>query len=746
VHLISDAQVRTKIFKSGIPSEFIPLKDHTPPEEFITATQDFLELLNRAKLQQLDSTEYSNQFALPVEVNLNVLENAKIIDDRNISIYFLTITAERALNVSIQFGQFVLTRHAILSIYTKYELTDSITSAENNNSKVWATRVYQGNKLNIVLKIPKAEKDSVSLIINRINFGYKQFGSNYFGNPGASASCNVNVLCPQGNGWQSERNSVALIVANGSEQCTGALIMNTCNTNIPYLLTANHCLDVGNVNNWVFQFQYWSATCTPNSDWNEDVQFNGCNLRANNAASDFALLQLNQTPPANSGITFSGWSRVNAAPPSGVSITHPRGDVMKIATYTQQPTQQTFSGSNDWNVVWASGTVEPGSSGGPLYNNDHRIIGQVHGGNTNNICTANDNAFFGRFDLSWTGGGTNTTRLSNWLDPAGTNATTTNTTNVAALVHTDLSISGDAIFCGTTSNQYTIPNLPAGASVTWSVSPATGIAHLSCTSNCNPTLTKDNNGVLTLTATITNICGLGAITIHKTVTVGSPYVYEVVGDNFAFSATPPSSPYPNTVCTLTSTTIHAGVTSASGLTWSKYSPSGYNVSWSQSGNNLSFYFFSTGQQAVFKLSANNTCGSDTKYFGFHSITCGGGCGEGPMDYSVSPNPSSGQLVIVPDIPPPCDDVSLESLVGGSSNTAKIKTLASGNVQKAVLKQNSAIIKSLKIMDVSGRVLKIFNYVGTRQAKVNVSCLNNGIYFLVISNGITTREKKIIVQH
>lgn len=108
-----------------------------------------------------------------------------------------------------------------------------------------------------------------------------KFGTEYFGKPGASAGCNINVLCPEGNGWQNERNSVALIIANGVESATGSLIMNTCGTNIPYFLTANHVVvEAGNVPNWVFQFQYWSATCPlPNTGMREDIQFNGCTLR-----------------------------------------------------------------------------------------------------------------------------------------------------------------------------------------------------------------------------------------------------------------------------------------------------------------------------------------------------------------------------------------------------------------------------------------------------------------------------------
>lgn len=70
--------------------------------------------------------------------------------------------------------------------------------------------------------------------------GYKKFGTQFdFGNIGASEGCHVNANCPAGNNWNNEKNSVAMIVANGTVQCTGSLIMNTCNTNTPYFLTAN---------------------------------------------------------------------------------------------------------------------------------------------------------------------------------------------------------------------------------------------------------------------------------------------------------------------------------------------------------------------------------------------------------------------------------------------------------------------------------------------------------------------------
>jgi len=67
---------------------------------------------------------------------------------------------------------------------------------------------------------------------------------------------------------------------------------------------------------------------------------------------------------------------------------------------------------------WDAGTTEPGSSGGPIFDSNKRIVGQLHGGYA--ACDNNsERDWFGRFYKSWTGGGTNSTRLSTWLDPIG---------------------------------------------------------------------------------------------------------------------------------------------------------------------------------------------------------------------------------------------------------------------------------------------------------------------------------------
>jgi hypothetical protein len=69
---------------------------------------------------------------------------------------------------------------------------------------------------------------------------------------------------------------------------------------------------------------------------------------------------------------------------------------------------------------WDLGTTEPGSSGSGLWDQNHRLIGQLQGGYA--ACGNDLSDWYGRFSVSWDGGGTGATRLRNWLDPGNTGA------------------------------------------------------------------------------------------------------------------------------------------------------------------------------------------------------------------------------------------------------------------------------------------------------------------------------------
>jgi hypothetical protein len=84
---------------------------------------------------------------------------------------------------------------------------------------------------------------------------------------------------------------------------------------------------------------------------------------------------------------------------------------------------------NHWRVVWDNGTAdtsgvtEPGSSCSPMFDTNHRIIGQLHGGPS--ACGVGPDSlhdYYGRFSVSWMGGGTPSSSLNGWLDPGNTGA------------------------------------------------------------------------------------------------------------------------------------------------------------------------------------------------------------------------------------------------------------------------------------------------------------------------------------
>ena len=244
-----------------------------------------------------------------------------------------------------------------------------------------------------------------------------------FGNSGA---CNINVNCPEGATWATEKRSVALIVEGGFAICTGALVNNTAQDGTPYFLTANHC--VGNntnaVNNWVYYFNHETAGCTgSNGPTNQSIS--GSTFKAKNAGSDFALLQLNSTPPASFNVQYAGWDRSGVPPTAVTGIHHPSGDVKKICFDEDGPVANQTGGAAVWYIAqWEDGVTEPGSSGSPLFDQNHRIVGQLYGGGAACAGTQNNGQpdWYGRFNVSWDGNSA-TTRLRDWLDPLGLNPT-----------------------------------------------------------------------------------------------------------------------------------------------------------------------------------------------------------------------------------------------------------------------------------------------------------------------------------
>ncbi len=346
--------------------------------------------------------------------------------DARTSLWRLRIEAPGSSHVNLGFQRFKLTPGARLMVYASdysHVLRPYTGSDHNPDGQFW-TPVVNGDEIVIEVRVPTAELGKLQLNLTQVNSGYRFFGAGPSAVlPEGSGSCNVNVVCPQGAGWEDEIASVAVYSLNGFIACTGAMINNTAQDNRNLFLTADHCgVTSGNASSMVVYWNYEEPTCGGNGVGLGNQTTSGATFRAGNGASDFTLVELNSTPSASWDVHYAGWNRASSATSSAVCIHHPSGDSKKIS-FENNPTSLNgnYIRVNDWDV----GTTEPGSSGSPLFDPNHRIVGQLFGGLA--ACGNNQYDDYGRISSSWTGGGSNGSRLSNWLDPLGTGAITVDT-------------------------------------------------------------------------------------------------------------------------------------------------------------------------------------------------------------------------------------------------------------------------------------------------------------------------------
>ena len=130
----------------------------------------------------------------------------------------------------------------------------------------------------------------------------------------------------------------------------------------------------------------------------------------------------NGTVPASYNPFFAGWDNTGNTPSTTVCIHHPAGDIKKISFDDDAATVSQSMGSTEANSTWTvrwdrNTTTEGGSSGSPLFDQNHRIIGQLWGGGAScNNLNAPD--YYGRVSKSWEPSGSNTSnQLKHWLDP-----------------------------------------------------------------------------------------------------------------------------------------------------------------------------------------------------------------------------------------------------------------------------------------------------------------------------------------
>jgi hypothetical protein len=324
----------------------------------------------------------------------------------------LEVTSEGALGLRLGLESVDLPQGARLLVYDPENpnaTATPITSATISGQKqIWTETVFNQTAVLECQAPPQVDPSTISFSVTAISHMYR---SPYY--QPKSMGCEPAVACfPQ---WLNDADGVAMIdfFDSGSEfLCTGCLLNDTVpSTTINYFLTANHCVGNQTVASTIQFFWFFQAdTChgTPPDQGSVPSTSGGAAFLDgidDQSGTDFTLLRLRQSPP--DGVTYLGWSTAVPSSETLTCIQHPQGLDKRISfghKVSPGPGFEDFTG-----VRWSTGVTEEGSSGSPLLNAEHQVIGQLFGGNSD--CDHPSGIdIFGRFDLSYS-------MMQPWIDP-----------------------------------------------------------------------------------------------------------------------------------------------------------------------------------------------------------------------------------------------------------------------------------------------------------------------------------------
>ena len=362
--------------------------------------------------------------------------------DKDTLVWRLRVTCPGALSINLGFTRYRMPADAHLFLYAAdgSSRTRAFTDADNTEPGEFWSPVVLSDDIIVELTIPQAAVGDLQLEIGSINLGYRFFGKKADDGGPRAGACEIDVICPDADLWRNEIPASGVFTLSGTWTCSGSMINNTSQNQTPLFLTAYHCgVTSSTASSMVVYWNFYSPTCGQHGGGSLTQYQTGATVKGTYSTSDFTLVQLNAAPNSAWKVTFAGWDRTDTNTATPVGIHHPNCDEKSISFTTTTTTTTTYLSDTSpgdgthMKVTWLPtatnrGVTEPGSSGSPIFDTNHRIRGQLHGGYS--ACGNSDmRDWYGRIFKSWTGGGTSATRLSDWLDPGSTGATAVDTLN-----------------------------------------------------------------------------------------------------------------------------------------------------------------------------------------------------------------------------------------------------------------------------------------------------------------------------
>ena len=183
------------------------------------------------------------RYAVFEDVNIDLkLEGRKdILPDTSGTIWRLKIESDSAYSIQLILSKFFIPIGAKLFVYNENlsQIAGAFTCNNMQRDSTFVIADIIGNKAVIEYFEPAGADFAGEVVIGSVGKAYK----NIFGL--TSESDYIGMNCPEGKDLQDVKHSVCKITFrsdSGSYLCTGALLNNARYDEIPYFLTASHCI------------------------------------------------------------------------------------------------------------------------------------------------------------------------------------------------------------------------------------------------------------------------------------------------------------------------------------------------------------------------------------------------------------------------------------------------------------------------------------------------------------------------
>ncbi len=368
-------------------------------------------------------------------------------------VWRFAIKSEGAYSLGLVFSKFKLPESSLLYVYNNKteRVLGAYTHQNNKASGRFSIEPLEGDELIVEYIEPQTTTFPIELEIEAVIHDYKNIFNLLKGkktDTKFSGTCNIDINCTEGDEWQKEKRSVCHLLYDGWI-ASGALINNTAMDGKAYLLTAHHAIHEAEVAEIaIFYFNYERSNCSSgNAPRTQSIS--GSSLKATTSNLDFSLLELSIPPPKSFLPYYAGWDCSGRIPARTVCIHHPSGDAKKIAKDYDSPITASYEDEtfrpdteSSWLILdWDLGTTEGGSSGSPLFDEHHRIVGDLTGGYAS--CRNSIEDYFAKFSVSWDKYPQPENQLKHWLDPINSGTKTLDGYDPYEELSANFSISAD---------------------------------------------------------------------------------------------------------------------------------------------------------------------------------------------------------------------------------------------------------------------------------------------------------------